>query len=42
VYHHNTAELIPYYREMGLLREVDGQGEIETIYQSLVKVLQPC
>jgi adenylate kinase len=42
VYHRHTAELIPYYREMGLLREVDGQGEIETIYQSLIKVLQPC
>mgnify|MGYP002778714563 CR=1 FL=1 len=42
VYHRDTAELIPYYQEQGLLREVNGQGEIETIYQSLLKVLQPC
>jgi len=42
VYHRDTAELIPYYQRQGLLREVNGQGEIESIYQSLVKVLQPC
>jgi adenylate kinase len=42
VYHRDTAELIPYYQQQGLLREINGQGEIETIYQSLLKVLQPC
>jgi adenylate kinase len=42
VYHRDTAELIPYYRNMGLLREVSGQGEIEQIYQALVKVVKPC
>jgi adenylate kinase len=42
VYHRDTAELIPYYQQQGLLREVNGQGEIESIYQSLLKVLQPC
>jgi adenylate kinase len=42
VYHRDTAELIPYYQGQGLLREVNGQGEIETIYQSLLKVMQPC
>jgi adenylate kinase len=42
VYHRDTAELIPYYRTKGLLHEINGQGEIETIYHSLLKVLQPC
>ncbi|MFQ3592050.1 MAG: adenylate kinase [Gemmataceae bacterium] len=42
VYHQDTAELIPYYQGQGLLRELNGQGQIETIYQSLLKVLQPC
>lgn len=42
VYHRDTAELVPYYRDKGLLREVAGQGEIEQIYQALVKVLKPC
>lgn len=39
VYHRDTAELIPYYRQRGLLREVDGHGEIETIYNNMIKVL---
>lgn len=42
VYHRDTAELIPYYRRAGLLREVIGQGEIETIYQALIEVITPC
>jgi len=40
-YHRETEELIPYYREKGLLREVCGQGDIETIYQKMMAVLQP-
>jgi adenylate kinase len=40
VYHGNTAELIPYYRSRGLLREVPGHGEIEQIYNNIVKVLE--
>lgn len=40
VYHHDTVELIPYYRSQGLLREVSGEGEIEEVYHSLIKVLR--
>jgi adenylate kinase len=39
VYAANTAELIPYYREQGLLREVDGQGGIEQVYARMVRAL---
>lgn len=41
VYHRDTAELVPYYRERGLLHEVAGQGEIEQVYNSLHKALKP-
>ncbi len=41
VYHRNTAELFPYYRAQGLLREVPGQGEIEQVYANLMKALKP-
>jgi adenylate kinase len=37
VYRAQTAELIPYYRAKGLLREVPGEGDIETIYADQVK-----
>jgi adenylate kinase len=39
VYHRDTAELIPYYRAQGLLREVVGRGEIEQVYNSMMKAL---
>jgi adenylate kinase len=39
VYHHDTEELIPYYRKQGLLREAPGSGPIEQVYQSLGKIL---
>jgi adenylate kinase len=40
VYHEVTAGLIAYYRAQGLLREVPGQGDIESIYRQIVQVLQ--
>ena len=40
VYHASTADLIPYYRDQGLLREVPGVGEIEQIYAAVLQVLQ--
>lgn len=40
VYHRDTAELIPYYRDRGLLREVDGQGGIDEVYHRLLKNLR--
>ena len=41
VYHRNTEELIPHYRKQGLLHEVSGVGEIEAVYNNLMKVLKP-
>ncbi len=40
VYHASTADLIPYYRDQGLLREVPAVGEIEQIHTTIVKVLK--
>ncbi len=40
VYHRDTAELIPFYRGRGLLREVSGHGEIEQVYNNLVQALE--
>ena len=39
VYHQNTAELIPYYRGRGLLREVAGEGDIEQVYVNVIRAL---
>lgn len=39
VYHHDTVELIPFYRSRGLLAEVAAVGDIEMVHQSLIKVL---
>jgi adenylate kinase len=40
VYHASTEQLIPYYRSQGLLREVQGVGDIEQIYASIVQTLK--
>src|SRR5258708_18674115 len=40
-YHENTVGLIPYYRNLGLLREVSGQGSVEQVYDRIVNVLKP-
>src|SRR5262249_40632987 len=39
VYHQNKQELLRYYQQKGLLREVNGEGEIEDIYCQITKVL---
>jgi adenylate kinase len=39
VYHQNTADLIEHYRVQGLVREVNGEGNIERIYTDIVVVL---
>ncbi len=36
VYHEQTAPLIDYYRQAGLLVEVDGEGDIETVNAALL------
>ena len=37
VYHNQTAPLIDYYRQAGLLKEVDGVGDMETISAALIE-----
>jgi adenylate kinase len=41
VYHHDTEQMIPYYRDRGLLREVSGHGEIEQVYNNIMRALRP-
>lgn len=38
-YNENTAPLIDYYKDSGKLRNVDGQGGIDGIFQNILKVL---
>ena len=39
VYDNQTAPLVNYYRERGLLREIDGVGEVEDIGKRVVRAL---
>jgi adenylate kinase len=39
VFHKNNADLLKYYQDQGLLRQVHAEGDIEAIYADLVKVL---
>ncbi|HEY58442.1 MAG TPA: adenylate kinase [Anaerolineae bacterium] len=41
VYYQQTAPLAAYYRERGLLREVDGTQSIEQVTQTLLSLLPP-
>jgi adenylate kinase len=41
VYRRETAELVPYYRDQGLLREVCGEGNVEDVHHRILSVLQP-
>jgi adenylate kinase len=38
-YHQNTVDLIPYYRDQGLLTEISGEGGIEEVYGRIERVL---
>jgi adenylate kinase len=38
-YHANTVDLIPHYRDLGLLREVNGAGEIEEVYTHIIEAV---
>jgi adenylate kinase len=40
VYHEQTAPLIDYYRQVGLLVEVDGFGDIETVNAALLDAIR--
>jgi adenylate kinase len=39
VYHRNMVDLTQHYRAKGLLREVSGHGEIEQVYNNMIKAL---
>ena len=40
VYHTETAPLIAYYRERGVLKTVDGSGDIEAVHRAILDVLR--
>jgi adenylate kinase len=40
VYHEQTAPLIEYYKNKGILREIDGSKSIEEITQQLISILE--
>lgn len=40
VYFQQTAPLIEYYRQQGLLREIDGEQPIEAVHQALLKAIK--
>ena len=40
VYHRQTAPILPYYRERGILRPVDGMAEIDLVTREIEKILQ--
>jgi adenylate kinase len=39
VYHHQTAPILPYYRERCILRTVDGMADIDTVTREIEKIL---
>ena len=41
VYHQHTAPLLSYYRPSGLLHEIDGDGKVDGIFQSIMAALSP-
>lgn len=40
VYHETTAPVIDYYKEQGILLEVNGVGDIDDIFNTVVKALE--
>jgi adenylate kinase len=39
VYHHQTAPILPYYRDRGILRPVDGMAKIDAVTRQIEKIL---
>jgi len=39
VYHRQTAPILPYYRDRGILRRVDGMAEIDIVTREIEKIL---
>ena len=40
VYHATTQPLIDYYKELGVLREVDGTKEMKEVFEDICKILE--
>ncbi|MBL8572654.1 MAG: adenylate kinase [Hyphomicrobiaceae bacterium] len=38
-YYGQTAPLLPYYREKGILREIDGMADADTVTAQIIKVI---
>jgi adenylate kinase len=38
-YHRQTAPILPYYREKGLLRQVDGMADVDEVTRQIEAVL---
>jgi len=41
VYRAQTEPVIPYYRQAGLLHEVDGEGSVDEVYSRVTATLRP-
>lgn len=41
VYRRQTAPILPYYRDRGILRTVDGMGEIDEVARQIEAILAP-
>jgi adenylate kinase len=41
IFHASHGELLEHYRNQGLLKEVPGCGDIETIYNNIIRALKP-
>src|SRR6266478_5745478 len=39
VYHRQTAPILPYYRDRGILRPVDGMADIDAVTREIEKIL---
>jgi adenylate kinase len=39
VYKEQTAPIIPYYREKGALKTVDGMGSVEVVASAIASIL---
>lgn len=39
VYHRQTSPILPYYRERGILRQVDGMADIDEVTREIDKIL---
>ena len=39
VYHEQTQPLIDYYRNKGILKDVDGTMEMDAVFQAITEIL---